>query len=194
MPEWKPPAEELRTVKYLTELHEQVKAHPYRLTGYEKYLKSYKELLWKMTDIWYFVIRDTKYHQSKNMTHDWNGAIGNLGRENYKYAADNDAHVENCISVVHEFIDSGTVPVFYGFSPNPDGLFSPIGPFVAYIWSEELGGYYLRVPKKKQIEFRRKVNEWVKKIVGDRKDTETNKKFIQSWNDILDAAEKYNKE
>lgn len=192
MSEYKAPPEHLRTVKYLAQLHEMVKSHPYRLNQYEKYLKSYKELLWEMTDIWYYVIRATKYSVAKGMGHDLNGAIGNIGRENYKYSAENDAHVENCISVVHEFVSSGTVPVFYTLSPNIDSLFHFDGPFIAHVWNEELQGFYIRVPRNKIPEFRRRVTAWMNRITEARKGSEFNEKFIRDWTEIIENVEKYN--
>lgn len=130
----------------LEELHDAVKEHPYRVNNDLKYLKSYKELLCKLSDEFYKVLEGNKYVIARNMLHDFNRDVGNLGRD-WKYSSESNLHVENCISTIHDFIDTGKVLSWYD-GVNSE-LFKDIGRYVKYTWDDKINKYFLDIPKDK---------------------------------------------
>jgi hypothetical protein len=99
----------------LSELHNLVKNHPYRVNADEKYLESYVNLLRKLSKAFRLATNETKY-KDQNMTHDFNGCINNIGRENYSLEPESVEHVERCIGTIHEFIDTGKVESYWSYS------------------------------------------------------------------------------
>jgi len=97
----------------LTEIHKKVKEHRFRLNLERKYRDSYRELLHKLSHEFYVEVSKTKYKSSRNFIHDFNLGISNVGRENFIYESFWAFHVECCISVIHRFIDTGTVPYYF---------------------------------------------------------------------------------
>jgi hypothetical protein len=172
-------------------LHERIKNHPYRLSGQISHLKSYKELLWKLSEVFYRVVKSTKFKMATNMVHDFNGAVNNLGRENYKNQILNDLHVENCLSVVHEFIDNETISKFYTLYFGSAKVFSGLGPQRTYIWNEEIQKYYLYCPEEKMdalFEGIRKHQEWLKSL----KENPVWANDVEYWNSFMEEVKKYN--
>jgi len=95
----------------LSELHDAVKLHPYRKDNNEQYLKNYTDLLFKLSDKFYFTIKDhLKYSFSDNMIHDFNGAIMNVNRKTWAVE-----HIERCLGTIHTFIDTREIPYFYTY-------------------------------------------------------------------------------
>lgn len=160
----------------LKQLHDEIKEHPYRVLNEEKHLAEYKNLLYKLSDAFYFAVIETKYKVAKNLVHDFNGAITNLGRDKYRYAAINDFHIEYCIGVVHKFIDTGTIDEFQTYYPDPHFLIF-LGPYRKYKWNEELNGYYLVVPKEQMNNLENELS------AGERS---------EYWIKILEDARRYN--
>jgi hypothetical protein len=105
--------EKTSTMKILIELHDMVKNHPYRLSGDEKYERSYIDLLHNLSSVAYCEIR--KYCEKngiKNgigMFHDFNASMYNLKR------SERIQHIERCIMVIHRFIDTGVFDEYYTY-------------------------------------------------------------------------------
>lgn len=100
----------------LSELHDVVKNHPYRLSEDDKYLDSYRKLLYDLAEQFYREIVKTEFSGAKEMIHDFNCAISNGLRENASYNQNNYIiHIERCIGTIHEFINTGKVEKFYTY-------------------------------------------------------------------------------
>ncbi len=91
----------------LKETHDAVKNHPYRLANDEKYLKSYRDLLYSLSHKLVVELKEDKllFRAVMIMNHDFNGAIFNNNTE----------HIERCLGVVHRFIDTGEIPEVYSY-------------------------------------------------------------------------------
>jgi hypothetical protein len=124
----------------LVELHGLVKNHPYRINGDDKYLENYKKCLFDLSHLFYEEVKKTKYKNSTNMVHDFNGSISNIGREDFNFDKDT-VHVEKCIGTIHEFIDTGKVSSFWTFYRGCNHYELP-GPS-KYIWDDARNRYFM---------------------------------------------------
>jgi len=106
------------TISEYKKLHEDIKNHRYRENLDKKYLESYKNLLGTLSDNFYFLTRDTKFKASSRFLHDFNLCTLNLGRDGVvgDFAQQ---HIERCIGVIHNFIDTGEVSYYYDTFKNP---------------------------------------------------------------------------
>ena len=125
-------------MRILSELHDIIKNHPYRLTKDDKYRESYQKLLYKLGDLFYNLIKeDKKYSESKRMLHDFSGSIRKIDSKEW----DHFTHTERCIGVIHTYIDTEEVPYFYEYYTGvniPDTLHRSI----KCIFDERDGNYY----------------------------------------------------
>jgi hypothetical protein len=129
----------------LIELHGLVKNNPYRVNADEKYLKGYRELLHKLSHEFYLEVKETKYRNSYNMCHDFNGSINNVGRTDYDCSEDV-AHVERCIGTIHYFIETKTVPYFYTYYKGCNDYQLPrVG---KHVFVDDLGKYVMFAKKE----------------------------------------------
>jgi len=124
----------------LIELHDMVKNHPYRTNKEESYLSVYKKLLYKLSEEFYDSLGTSKYKNARNMIHDFNGSIANIGRTNYDDSMAI-AHVEKCIGTIHEFIDSEKVEYFYVYYAGCNHFELPR--VQKYVWDEAFNKYFL---------------------------------------------------
>jgi hypothetical protein len=124
----------------LIELHDIIKNHPYRVNKEDKYLDSYKKLLYKLTHKFYEVLRDSKYKNARNMIHDFNASISNIGKENYDDSMAV-AHVEKCLGVIHIFIDTNKIEFFWTYYTGYNHLELPRNK--KYIWDDSTNKYFL---------------------------------------------------
>lgn len=92
-------------MELLSELHEKVKNHPYRLGENEDLLKDYKDLLNDFSTVSLIEISKKSYkgvRLSDGMWHDFNASI--LGEDTI--------HIERCINYIHKFINTGKFEEF----------------------------------------------------------------------------------
>lgn len=90
----------------LRELHDAIKEHPYRLGEDSEFVNSYRKLLYAFRDAFWEETRNVEYLNTGNgrmpgFYHDFGWAIGNIPRSGAAL------HLENCISYIHRFIDTG---------------------------------------------------------------------------------------
>lgn len=137
------------SLERLTELHNLVKDHPYRRESNPLYLQSYKKLLCDLAYCFYPVVKETKYKDACNLTHDFVLSILNIGRDwcDKKYDNENMLHVEYCIQTIHTFIDTGTVKEFPDFHMQ---ILRPIlGLTCFYKWCESESKFHMKIPEEK---------------------------------------------
>lgn len=110
-----------KSLEEFEELHDKIKQHPYRLNREEKYIKSYAELCYELSDQFWYHTRESKYKNASRMIHDFNLWIANLNRIDKegnpvtKVRDFADYHVERCISAIHHFIDTGKADYYFDF-------------------------------------------------------------------------------
>ena len=105
----------------LTELHDAIKIHPYRLSFEDKYFDSYKKLCFQLLEEFFSKIESSEEYVSSGTNkpswkfypgfyHDFSWSISNLH-------SNKDAliHFEICLGIVHIFIDTNSIPVYYTY-------------------------------------------------------------------------------
>jgi hypothetical protein len=161
----------------LSELHDLVKSHPYRVNADEKYLESYISLLGKLSKAFRLATNETKY-KDQNMIHDFNGSIRNIGRENYSLEPESVEHVERCIGTIHEFIDTGKVESYWTYSIGWGHYGMPF--LKKHIFDEKQNKYF---DFAKEEEF----DNSIKIIIGERKKRSPEEAIvIKMYNDMID--------
>jgi hypothetical protein len=143
------------SIEKLKELHSIIKNHPYRISSDEKYLESYRNLLIDLSSEFYTEVIKTKYKDSKNMIHDFNGAIYNIHRSNYSLLSETIQYVEMCIGTIHRFIDTGIVESYWTFYSGANNFNMPI--CKEFIFDEIKNKYFLYLTEK---EFNKSI-EWL---------------------------------
>lgn len=123
----------------LKEIHDLVKLHSYRRTLDKKDWDEYSHLLYKLGDLFYDEIKDTQYKSSSIMVHDLFGSIRrNPDNQTIRY-------IENCIGVIHEFIDTGKVLKFQTYYTGSNKLQN--SPRIHnFVWTGDK--YKLNLPKE----------------------------------------------
>jgi hypothetical protein len=107
------------TLEDLRKKHNEIKRHPYRENFEDKYVAGYKELLYRLGDFFYDVVKETKYKASTRFIHDYNLYIGNLDRDSKSLRDFAGKHTDMCIGVIHTFIDTGEVLFYYDTFKHP---------------------------------------------------------------------------
>lgn len=100
--------------KELSNIHDAVKNHPWRMEFQDKYLKDYRSLLYKFSGKFFDIIKNSEQtkiaeHPPYGFEHDFNSAIFGLPQE---YAI---IHVERCIGSIHKFIDTNNFDEYYTY-------------------------------------------------------------------------------
>lgn len=129
----------------LIELHEVVKNHPYRINSEDIYMKSYRDALFSLSHEFSLRVVETIYNDSQNMVHDFNHSIlawtFNTIHQNLHLA-----HIEKCIGVIHNFIQTNKVEYYYTFYVEENTLGLPHNK--KYVWDEKKEKYFLYLTLK----------------------------------------------
>jgi len=124
----------------LKQIHSNIKDHPYRLDFDKKYVDDYKKELLKLSTEFYLSVKDTRYSDASSMFHDFNCSIRNLSRPHIDIYKDHLLHTERCLGVIHEYIDTGIVSVYYTYYTGANHLGLPkVGTF---IFDSKLNKYF----------------------------------------------------
>jgi hypothetical protein len=150
------------TIEKLKELHEYIKSHPYRLESDEKYLKDYKQLLYDISHEWYLTLKEyPKYSRAINMCHDFNGAISMMPEY-----ANNIYHVEMCLGVIHNFIDTEKVPYYYTYYGGDNALKS-LPKFRKHIFDSKENKYYISLTREQVEGAIKEIEDYYKRTKKD---------------------------
>lgn len=104
----------------LRELHDKIKEHPYRENLSTKYCKSYKNLLYDLSEAWAKIIYHTEglTKEEENRLYHFGDWIHNYrARLQMYYPYDFPEafldYYEQMLSITHEFLDSGNISRYY---------------------------------------------------------------------------------
>jgi hypothetical protein len=163
----------------LIELHDIIKMHPYRLQFEKAYMNNYQKALYELSDTWYKVMKNhPKFKDSNWMLHDFNGSIMGL----------NHSHIERCLGIIHRFIDTGEVPVFYTHYTGCNILKS-MNRLRKYVYNAESNKY---IPQYSKEEVENSINEIKEYYKGSDKKIHEFGMYSQHWIDFLtDYKQKY---
>ena len=144
-------------VSILSHIHDGIKNHPYRIEFDEAYMKPYIALLYKLSDAFYECIKNTIYSNAQNMLHDFNSAIFNL----IYYADKKDiiCHIERCIGIIHRFISTGVIPIYYTYYTGVSILKSK-NRLTVYVFDDTINKYIPRYSEMEVSDFIAEIEDY----------------------------------
>lgn len=110
-------------LKRLRDLHDSIKAHPFRLSLSSRYCKSYKDQLYDLSEAWADII-----YRTEGLSPDDKMKLYRFGEWIHNYRARLQMYYpydfpeafldyyEQMLQVTHEFLDTGNLNVYYGLS------------------------------------------------------------------------------
>lgn len=180
----------------LKEIHEKIKNHPYRTENNNRHIKSYKDLLYELNKKFYYAVVETKYQSAKNLVHDFSNAISYFDDSKHPFHIDLFLHLEECLSIIHKFIDTGKVLEFPTFYTGVNFSLPSLGRRRVYKFNDEIEKFQLVIPsnlkkkvKKDAIKKIKEIKSSIKANYNYERIVELSKEEIEYYEKIITSCE-----
>lgn len=134
--------------KVLKDIHDEIKQHPYRQSGDDKHLKSYRELLKELRSNFYDLAKPLLGDNSwvlSSFYHDFSSSSLSLTYGG-RYKKGHERHIERCIMCVHKFLKTKEVNELWTYYTGVNTYDSkkkfPDGRSTQFLYDEEDDKFY----------------------------------------------------